>query len=45
MIIQPVYLRIVPDSVLPDIERYRWFRAIVILDGEYSEAWQDKMSR
>ena len=45
MIIQPAYLRIVPDTDLPDIGRHRWFRAIVILDGVYSEAWQDKVSR
>ncbi len=45
MIVEPVYLRIVPDSDPPDIERYRWFRAIVILDAEYPEVWQNNVSR
>ncbi|MDQ3143533.1 MAG: hypothetical protein M3Q57_01455, partial [Pseudomonadota bacterium] len=45
VIIQPTYLGIAPDRDLPDIEHYRWFRVIVVLEGEYSEAWQDKVSR
>jgi hypothetical protein len=40
-----IYARIVEREELPFIEQYRPFRAVVILDGNYTDEWQDKVSR
>jgi hypothetical protein len=43
---QPVeYFRIAEDALLPDVAMYRPFRAIVVLEGSYSDAWQQEASR
>lgn len=41
----PTYIRLPPNGALPDIESFRWFRAAVVLDGEYSDDWQMDVSR
>ena len=39
------YLRISEREALPSIDRFGPFRAVVVLDGEYSDAWQDEVSK
>jgi hypothetical protein len=39
------YFRIAEDAPLPDIAMYRPFRAVIILEGSYSDAWQQEASR
>jgi len=41
----PTYIRLHPNAPLPEIERFRWFRAAVVLDAEYSDDWQMAVSR
>jgi len=40
-----VYVRISEREELPLIGQYRPFRAVVVLDGDYTGDWQDKVSR
>jgi len=42
---EPFYVRISPSGELPDIQKHATFRAVVILDGEYDQDWQTKVSR
>ncbi|MDQ8755172.1 hypothetical protein RCO27_02915 [Sphingosinicella sp. LHD-64] len=41
----PIYVRISEASGLPEISEYRPFRAVVVLDADYSDSWQDEVSR
>ena len=41
----PTYVRISPGRSLPNIEAFRWFRAVVILEADYSSDWQMDVSR
>jgi hypothetical protein len=38
------YVRISEPEELPSIEHYRPFRAVVVLEGTYTDEWQDKVS-
>jgi hypothetical protein len=40
----PHYVRIWPSEPLPEIARFSPFKAVVILDGEYSSEWQRDVS-
>ena len=42
---EPSYFRIQPGALLPDIEAFRWFRAVVILEADYTSDWQMVVSR
>ena len=41
----PTYVRISEGTELPAIDEYRPFRAVVVLDADYSAKWQDEVSR
>jgi len=38
------YFRIMEGEPLPDIDIYRPFRAIIVIDAPYSTLWQDQVS-
>ena len=40
----PHYVRITPGEPLPDVSQLAPFRAVVVLDGEYSGEWQNEVS-
>ena len=42
---RPVYVRVSEGAALPPIDEYRPFRAVVVLDSDYSGKWQDEVSR
>ena len=41
----PHYVRIVPGQVLPDIASLAPFKAVVVLEAQYSQEWQTEVSR
>jgi hypothetical protein len=41
----PHYVRIVPGKLLPDITSLAPFKAVIVLDAEYSQEWQTEVSR
>jgi hypothetical protein len=41
----PTYVRISEGTELPEIGLYGPFRAVVVLDADYSDNWQDEVSR
>lgn len=43
--LSPHYLRLLPGESLPDISAYAPFKAVVILAADYSDEWQDEVSK
>ena len=39
------YFRISEQGPLPSVKEFRPFRAVIVLDGPYSDQWQDDVSR
>lgn len=39
------YFRISEKELLPSIERFRPYRAVIVLEASYSDQWQDDVSR
>ncbi len=42
--LNPHYARIAPGDPLPDIRPLALFKAVIILDADYSDEWQDEVS-
>ena len=41
----PHYVRVAPGEQLPDISAFAPFKAVVVLEADYSEGWQTEVSR